>query len=107
MVKSTTLNRLKRDHADRQNFWDAVQTGYFGRAKDDGHDARNSRVHLVYTYGDQPICGYRPHQTMRFQFCAAYPHYPYVECPACKALYEPPPPPVPTAIKPAKKRHSG
>jgi len=62
-----------------------ASTGYFARATENGHRAKSTKVHLVQ--GGQGLCGYVPHPTMRFQFCAAFPVLAYVECPKCKQIY--------------------
>ena len=59
------------------------QTGYFGRATEDGHKAMVTKhIHFVED-GEQPICGYKPHKTMEFQFCTVGFDNRYVSCPRC------------------------
>ena len=92
------LDRLKADFAASlpppvpppapPTFWDAVQTGYFGRAKENGHTAVSTRyVHLAYR-GQTPLCSYRPHASMRFVACSMGVYLPYVTCPQCQQAYK-------------------
>ena len=64
-----------------------MKTGYFGRATENGHRAMATKVHVVDDFG-KPICGYKPHKTMQFQWCAMGVRLPYVECPKCKTKGE-------------------
>lgn len=62
------------------------ETGYFARAT--GEPERGMKqvvtgVHIIDAETRLPICGYKPHKTLRFHFCAAFVHRPYVECPKC------------------------
>lgn len=61
-----------------------MMTGYFGRASSKGVRAISTKTHVVE--GHKPICGYRPHSTMLFQWCAPGIQLSYVECPKCKVL---------------------
>jgi len=53
-----------------------MKTGWFGR------EHRNTQVHILKQNG-VCLCGYRPHKTMKFQWCANGVHLPYVECDRC------------------------
>jgi hypothetical protein len=59
-----------------------IQTGYFARARQNGQSAQLSKVHFVKN--GRGVCGYRPHETMQFQFNRSYPCLKYVECQKCK-----------------------
>lgn len=59
-----------------------IQTGYFARATEKGHKAAWTKVHLVRD--GKPLCGYKPHKTMQFQWNSNGVHLPYVECDKCK-----------------------
>jgi len=61
-------------------------TGWYGRATENDHRAMFTMVHFVED--GKPICGYRPHKTMIFQFCASGFYDNYVECPACRRKKE-------------------
>lgn len=58
------------------------QTGWYGRASEHGRRAISTKYTHVVKDG-RPICGYRPHPTMQFQFCAGYLCLEYVNCPTC------------------------
>jgi hypothetical protein len=60
----------------------SYRTGYFGRPSDNGLSAKWTFVHVVKD--GKPICGYKPHPTMSFQFNADYIKYDYIECKKCK-----------------------
>jgi hypothetical protein len=77
-----TLRKLQQKH--QGEFWSMVKTGYFARPTERGMNEKVSSVHLVC--GQHPICGYKPHRTMRFQFCANFPFDEYVKCPKCKEI---------------------
>jgi len=59
-----------------------IDIGYFARAHEDGHSARRSKVHVIND--DIVLCGYKPHETMKFQWCAGMTTIDYVECNICK-----------------------
>lgn len=59
-----------------------MEVGYFGRAKEDGHSARSTQVHALLN--GKVMCGYKPHPTMKFQWCAFDTGVHLVECPKCK-----------------------
>jgi len=61
-----------------------MKTGYFARASEGKQSGRWTKVHIVHE-DNKPVCAYRPHKTMRFQFCAGYVYDPYVECTQCRA----------------------
>ena len=63
----------------------SIKTGYFARAHEDGHDARWTQVHLFNSDLSKCLCGYVPHKTMQFCFCAMDIAYDYVKCPKCKS----------------------
>ena len=64
-----------------------MKTGYFGRATEKGYNAKSTQVHIVNGEGVS-ICGYKPHKTMEFQWCATFAYLPYVECKKCKYLFK-------------------
>jgi len=54
--------------------------GYY--AKEGNHKGRNwSGTHIVED--GKPICGYKPHNSMKFQWCSNNNHSFSVECKAC------------------------
>lgn len=53
-------------------------TGYFARASDN----RSTLVHV--TKDGKSLCGYRPHKSYTFQWCAMSIHFPYISCEVCK-----------------------
>jgi hypothetical protein len=61
---------------------DEYSVGWYGRAKEAGHRAASTR-HVHAVKDGKPVCGYEPHPTMRFQFCAGRLHLSYVSCPGC------------------------
>ena len=60
----------------------SFSTGWFGRASEDGHNAKNTKVHCLRD--GKPLCGYKPHKTMQYQFCSDSIMHSYIECPKCK-----------------------
>ena len=62
-----------------------MKTGYFARASEEGHNACETMVHVVSD--NKALCGYRPHKTMQFCFCAGGVYLPYVKCKKCKEKY--------------------
>ena len=60
-------------------------TGYFGRASGGGHKALATKVHYVKSDG-KCACGYKPHKTLKFQWCADDVAYEYIDCPRCRKL---------------------
>lgn len=64
-----------------------MKTGYFGRATENGYTAKSTQVHITDSYA-RPICRYRPHRTMQFQWCASGVMISYVECKQCKEQYK-------------------
>lgn len=63
-----------------------MRTGYFARATEDKHKAKHTQVHIVKSNG-LCLCGYRPHKTMQFQWCANGVVLNYVECNRCGDRY--------------------
>jgi len=59
-------------------------TGYFGRPSEHGQKAMCTKVHYVKQDGTV-ACGYTPHPSMKFQWCANAIHWDYIECAGCKA----------------------
>jgi len=59
-----------------------IDIGYFGRAHENGHSVKNSKVHAIYK--GRVLCGYKPHETMKFQWCSTDVMFSYIECPICK-----------------------
>ena len=62
-----------------------MRTGYWARAHEDGHDTRATKVHIEHE--GKGLCGYKPHKTMHFQWCAGDVYLPYVECSTCKEKF--------------------
>ena len=60
----------------------SFSTGWFGRASEQGHSAKSTKVHLLVN--GKPVCGYKPHKTMQFQWCASSIMNSYIECSECK-----------------------
>jgi hypothetical protein len=58
-----------------------LQTGYFARPVN-GPTGKSTNVHIVD--GRMPICGYKPHHTMQFQWNANGVVLSYVGCEKCK-----------------------
>ena len=58
------------------------RTGYFARATEGRHKAYHTQVH-IYKDG-KPLCNYRPHDTMKFQWCADGVRDDYIECDKCR-----------------------
>jgi hypothetical protein len=78
------LKTLKKKFVAR--FWDHVSTAYFARARENGHPQAISNVHLCFER--QPLCGYKPHPTMQYLWCANWVKLEYVTCNRCRVLYE-------------------
>lgn len=57
--------------------------GYFARANEDGHTAKWTKTHCIASGKGTCLCGYRPHKTMKYQFCAARIELDYIECSRC------------------------
>lgn len=58
-------------------------TGWYGRANEDKHTAKHTKVHFVKNF--KPLCGYRPHKSMSFQWNSTHSYvFDYVECAECK-----------------------
>jgi hypothetical protein len=62
-------------------------TGYFGRAKENGHRGCVSKTHLIDADTGKPLCRYKPYATMVFQWRAGFVYLPYLECESCKVSY--------------------
>tara|TARA_Y100000034_G_scaffold123484_1_gene170298 strand:+ start:414 stop:641 length:228 start_codon:yes stop_codon:yes gene_type:complete len=62
-----------------------MRTGYFARASGEGGREISTNVHVTHD-NDKPICGYKPHPTLRFQWCANRLVLHYVECVKCRRL---------------------
>jgi len=65
-----------------------IRTGYFARATENRrgyhqHSAKHTKVHILKSNG-VCLCGYRPHKTMSFQWCANGIVLEYVECDRCR-----------------------
>lgn len=60
-----------------------ISTGYFARASTNGPRGKHTKVHLV-DENLKPLCGYKPHDTMRYHFNATNIVLSYVECDKCK-----------------------
>ena len=64
------------------------KTGYFARPPIRRvRRACSSEVHLVDSETGKPICGYKPHSSMEYHFCAADAHLPYIKCKKCLESY--------------------
>lgn len=64
-----------------------MKTGYFARAHEDEHNAQATMVHIV-DWDNKPLCRYKPHPTMNFQWCAGGVNLSYVECKECRKKYK-------------------
>lgn len=64
-----------------------MRTGYFARASGEpkGSKALSTNVHVTDN-NTNPICGYKPHRTLRFQWCANRLVKNYVECATCRRI---------------------
>jgi hypothetical protein len=62
-----------------------AKTGYYARASEDGHRASQSKAHIVLE--GNPVCGYKPHKTMQFCWCANGVVEEYVDCVKCRRWY--------------------
>lgn len=62
-----------------------MKTGFFARASGEGGKALSTNVHVTDD-NNKPICGYKPHKTLQFQWCAGRLVKHYVECATCKRL---------------------
>ena len=60
-----------------------MKTGYFARPFNYYHKSKTTMVHIVDN-DNKPICGYKPHRTMKFQWCSLSVYLIYVECKKCK-----------------------
>jgi len=56
-------------------------TGYFGRATN-GKLSKKVSKYIHSVVNNKPICRYKPHPTMIFQWCATD-NVTYVDCPQC------------------------
>jgi hypothetical protein len=63
-----------------------MKTGYFGRATEEKHKAYHTRVHIL-DERENCLCRYKPHKTMKFQFCSNGIGLDYVECDKCKDIF--------------------
>ena len=57
-------------------------TGYFGRPSTDKQTGKWTKVHVVKN--GKPICYYKPHKTMLFQWNSYGINYSYIECKKCR-----------------------
>jgi hypothetical protein len=55
--------------------------GFFARATKGKQRAKFTITHIVDF--DKVLCGYKPHKTMRFQWCCIGLREEYVECKKC------------------------
>ena len=60
-----------------------MKTGYFARPFNYSHRSKATIVHIVNN-DNKPICGYKPHKTMQFQWTHLSVDLMYVECKKCK-----------------------
>lgn len=61
-------------------------TGYYARASAEYGRARSTKHHIVEK--GKPICGFRPHPTMAFQYNCAGIRIEWIDCKKCKNLGE-------------------
>lgn len=63
-----------------------MQTGYFARASGEPKGCKEvvSGVHILEN--GKTICGYKPHKTLRFHWCAGQIVAHYVECRTCERI---------------------
>jgi len=59
-----------------------MKTGYFGRPTEGTYKAKHTIVHILKP-NEVCLCGYRPHKTMKFQWCANWVELEYIECKKC------------------------
>lgn len=59
-------------------------TGYFARVTENGHNAKRTQVHVFNRITGKCLCRYKPHKTMKMQWCAIGIFPPYIECEVCK-----------------------
>ena len=62
----------------------AYITGYYAQTPKPGGVGRSTNVHVAKD--GKPICGYRPHESYKFQWCAHGIYAPYIECKRCKEI---------------------
>ena len=55
-----------------------LSTGWFGQP-----EGKSTKVHVKKSDGTC-LCGYRPHKSFQFQWCAHDIQMDYLECPKCK-----------------------
>ena len=65
-----------------------MQTGYFARASGEPKGCREIVTNVHVTENGKSICGYKPHETLRFQWCAHGVVYNYVDCQTCKHIIQ-------------------
>ena len=56
--------------------------GWFGRPFNKKHKSLSTKTHIVHN--SKTLCGYKPHKTLEFQWCAFTVRLQYVECEKCK-----------------------
>lgn len=61
--------------------------GYFGRPFNFKHKSLSTKTHIFIN--GKVLCGYKPHKTLKFQWCAIdiKNNLYYVECGKCKEKY--------------------
>jgi len=52
--------------------------GYFARTFNKNHKSLSTKTHIVHD--DKILCGYKPHKSMQFQWCASVNSLEYLEC---------------------------
>lgn len=57
---------------------EVYQVGYFARSD------KWTKCHV--TKNGKCLCGYKPHETMEFQWCAGFIILGFIECPKCKKM---------------------
>ena len=61
--------------------------GWFGRCFNYHHKSLSTKTHIVNN--GKVLCGYKPHKTLKFQWCASLESLEYLECERCKTkLYK-------------------
>jgi len=59
-----------------------MPVGYYARATENKHSTVHTKVHFIIDR--EPICGYKPHKTMQFQWCSNSDILDWIECKKCK-----------------------
>ncbi len=73
----------KRARLREESRYGHLTTGYYGRASGEGGRALSTKSHAQEN--GKNLCGYRPHDTLIFQWCAADWVLNYIDCVGCRA----------------------